>query len=461
MQSRTRFQIAKFRSNSNLIEGSIYEDVDQDGHFNSAHDYGISFEPVLVLPDSEYYFSSTFGKYSASIDTAGKKIVQYKLTPGSTLTSDSLSYHFYPGISDSCCYDFGINKNFPTNLICDVTHAQEDSCNGKFGMWITIHNRGQAPYVGSSKLIRTSSYEFINCSETVDTVGNQINWPVDTIFPEEFFSSLLTFKMPDKTHIGDTIHFDYSYMDTTLTTICTHDLEFEYSCLWYNPFECEVFPGGIDSGHFVLDNTELEYTLHFVNNSNDIASRVVLVDTLDSNLNLSTFQVVASSHPVDIVIKKGGILVCTFNNILLPNSNTNSLKSQGFFKYSLKPKRTINLPVKVYNKADVYIGFNPSIKTGSVFNTVVSELPNDRNGNSIIQNINYYPNPVTTSLFIELPFAKKEICNITFFTIYGKEVKHLEETLPGNVNCDDLINGIYICKILSGDSLYYFKIIKI
>ena len=55
-------------------------------------------------------------------------------------------------------------------------------------------------------------------------------------------------------------------------------------------------------------------------------------------MNIETFNLLASSHPVTYEIQGTGIITFTFNNILLPDSGINQLASNGFVKYSIEPK---------------------------------------------------------------------------------------------------------------------------
>ena len=105
----------------------------------------------------------------------------------------------------------------------------------------------------------------------------------------------------------------------------------------YDPNDKQAVPVGLTDAHYVLAGTSIDYTIRFQNTGTDTAFKVVLVDTLDSSLDISTFMQGASSHPYSLKVSGKGnpILTFTFNNILLPDSNVNVLASNGFVSFRI------------------------------------------------------------------------------------------------------------------------------
>ncbi|RDC64426.1 DUF7619 domain-containing protein [Adhaeribacter pallidiroseus] len=140
----------------------------------------------------------------------------------------------------------------------------------------------------------------------------------------------------------------------------------------YDPNDKQAIPVGLTANHYTPTNTPLRYTIRFQNTGNDVAYRVVVVDTLAEDLDVSTLQVGASSHAYTLSIsgKIQPILTFTFDNILLPDSTHNQAGSNGFISFSIKPK--LNLPEKkeIKNYADIFFDYNEPVRTNTTVNQI-------------------------------------------------------------------------------------------
>lgn len=145
----------------------------------------------------------------------------------------------------------------------------------------------------------------------------------------------------------------------------------------YDPNDKLVVPDRADS--LALLDDELVYTVRFQNTGNDVADDVVVVDTLDSNLDMSTFNIIDSSHPshLDVIIdpEEEHIVNFQFTNIFLPDSTTNEPASNGNVTYSIKPKVGTLLNTEINNTAHIYFDFNPAIVTNTTSSTLVDTFP--------------------------------------------------------------------------------------
>jgi hypothetical protein len=110
--------------------------------------------------------------------------------------------------------------------------------------------------------------------------------------------------------------------------------------------------------------------IRFQNTGNDTAVTVVVRDELCPELDWSTFEPVASSHPMQVLLSDDGLATFTFENIFLPDSNVDFLGSQGFLKFRILPEDDLLPNTPISNKADIYFDFNPPITTNDVHNTI-------------------------------------------------------------------------------------------
>jgi uncharacterized repeat protein (TIGR01451 family) len=107
----------------------------------------------------------------------------------------------------------------------------------------------------------------------------------------------------------------------------------------------------------------LTYTIRFQNTGTDTAFNIVIRDTLDSNLDWQSLEMINASHVNHFSIKEEHKLAWTFTDILLPDSNTNEPLSHGYVTYRIKPKSTLVIGDIVKNTASIYFDFNPPVQT--------------------------------------------------------------------------------------------------
>ena len=155
----------------------------------------------------------------------------------------------------------------------------------------------------------------------------------------------------------------------------------------YDPNDKLVYPEGIvDSSNYWFT-----YTIHFQNTGSAPAFNIRLADTLDQNLDLSTFQVLNYSH-LNSTSLVGNAINFRFPNILLADSTTNLEASKGFIQYRIKPKPNLPLGTSIKNTAHIYFDYNPAIVTNTTENLYVT--PASISENSIKSaKVIFYPNP--------------------------------------------------------------------
>jgi len=139
----------------------------------------------------------------------------------------------------------------------------------------------------------------------------------------------------------------------------------------YDPNDKQVFPTGITANRYIKEDDELEYLIRFQNTGNDTAFKVVIRDTIQTDvIDIATLTSGASSHNYTFNIYGHGIAEWTFDNILLPDSNVNEPGSNGFVKFKAKLLPNIAPGTIVTNSADIYFDFNAPVITNEVWNTV-------------------------------------------------------------------------------------------
>ncbi|MCC6726145.1 MAG: T9SS type A sorting domain-containing protein [Saprospiraceae bacterium] len=124
----------------------------------------------------------------------------------------------------------------------------------------------------------------------------------------------------------------------------------------------------------LLERRPLVYTIRFQNTGNYPADFVRLLDTLHQNIDVTTFRLLAASHPVSYTIEDVGILNFLFEDINLVPETTDELASQGFVKFSVRPKSGLSVGDEIPNTANIYFDFNEPIVTNTTLSTIIKPV---------------------------------------------------------------------------------------
>jgi hypothetical protein len=240
----------------------------------------------------------------------------------------------------------------------------------------------------------------------------------------------------------------------------------------YDPNDKQVYPGGAGVNHVVVPNTMLDYVIRFQNTGNDLAYRVIIRDTLESDLDLSTLQVGVSTHDFDFYIDGTDrpILIFDFKNINLPDSMSDPLGSQGLVKFKIAPYANVPLGTVVENTASIYFDFNEPIVTNTAWVTIDNPVTGPAIDVTIISatesietalNIEAYPNPTGGILMLNL----KEALSEAKIAVYNMSGQALMQTEINNeqftkVDISSYPAGIYMLQVVSGNKTSVLKVIK-
>lgn len=223
----------------------------------------------------------------------------------------------------------------------------------------------------------------------------------------------------------------------------------------FDPNEKYMTPSGL-----VDTNTHwFDFTIYFQNTGNAPAEMIYIMDTLDEDLDASTFTFLQSSHDVVTQMLPGNVLRFNYANIQLPDSSTNESRSHGFIQYKIK--RFDNLPfgTTFSNTAYIHFDFNPTVTT----NTVSATLDNVLNVNDdIVKEFKLFPNPAHN--FLTLKHSSSGLTgniNCIVYTLIGKPVKSFSFSDKTNtsINIEDLKSGIYFFMFEQNQNIIVRKVV--
>lgn len=435
-----------------FANGEIYLDFDSN-QVKNAGEPGVQNQKVLLTPDSTYAFSDANGSYSIGTTPGVRKIEWVPGNSGLTLMTNNVSAYTQNLLATSNGFSFGLRGPNPTYSFELIGLYGIARCNSTLVWSIGFKNTGNIPFNGWVYLIKSSNISFVSSQPTATSVsGDTIAWYLTNLQPYtiNYIHPTLTFPAAGQlfsfTSIVNSVDQNGNVQNAdTLNRFGTISCSFD-------PNDKSVIPAGIDSLHYTLMSETLNYTIRFQNTGNDTAFVVVVRDTLDEDLDLNTFETIASSHLVKTELSLlTRVAKFTFKNINLPDSNINEAKSHGFINYRIKPKSGLPTNTLVTNKADIYFDFNPPVITNETYNTLVYIIPTEVAQCKLASiNIKVVPNPFSNNAQIKYDNKLHQLHTLNIYSIDGQLVEKLQST-------DEKLE-IHSAKMNSG--LYLFELVN-
>ena len=244
---------------------------------------------------------------------------------------------------------------------------------------------------------------------------------------------------------------------TPWNNVCNHQTTIIGS---FDPNFKEVIPTGNDEEGFITNlDSVLTYIIHFQNTGSYYAQNIVIIDTLDSDLNWLSLRPSYSDHNYTAEISEQGILKFTFANINLGYSyNENDISTMGMVTYSVKLKKNLIAGTQIKNRAAIFFDYNAPIMTNTTLNTITNGAEIKELNYS--QNINVYPNPFNYKTTIEFSNPNNSLYILKITDITGKEVRTIGNIRSNKIEIEkgNLCNGLYAV-VLIGDKILRGKII--
>lgn len=218
---------------------------------------------------------------------------------------------------------------------------------------------------------------------------------------------------------------------------------------------------GQNNGQFLIEADEwLDYTIRFQNTGTDTAFTVVLVDTLDADLDLATLELRIASHPFIPELSNDRVLRFSFLNILLPDSNVDEPASHGFVSYRIRPADNLLPGTLLSNAADIFFDFNPPVRTNTTELTVetTTGLLDQR-----AASVHVHPNPMDGTAVLRFEDRMGGVRTISVWSVDGALLRTFtvggaELLVP--LDLGSLVPGIYRVQCSSGNDQTNIAVVK-
>ncbi|MFK7786255.1 MAG: T9SS type A sorting domain-containing protein, partial [Crocinitomicaceae bacterium] len=320
----------------------------------------------MLVPNGNYtitpYLAGT--AYEVSNDCSGVSPLPvddyYVTVPPNSLDNDFCLK------SNNCDVDLSIYPVYTNPASAPCPSIQQDYCMTVTNNGISSNNAVFTLDLDPNMVINTATSA---CGPvTIDPVNNTVTLNFPGVFG------------PGQTcTICATVTVDAGTLGTTLTTNgsvggdCPETAQVTefVSCAIDPNDKLLLSPESCGPDNNIQRDEMLTYRVRFQNEGNAPAVNVVIKDYLDTDLDLSTFQLLTSSHEVDqISILPGNKLILELNDIQLPAISIDSTGSQGFIMFGIKALPNVPEGTVVNNTAYIYFDLNEAVVTNTVTNTL-------------------------------------------------------------------------------------------
>jgi hypothetical protein len=466
-----------------MLIGRVYADVNNNCSYDSTENYipnvqiklsqnGNFFAWAWTDAYGYYFFDVPTGNYTIELVNSPDYIVtcNNSIAHSTTVTSPSITTeNFAVSCNSSDIAATGIilfgQGFFPglTNHVHPLVGTYTPVCNqnvvsGKVVVILDSLVHYSGPYnsypAPDTVIVKPTGDTLIWNVANINTIGNfnYFNYPFETIT-----NTTAT--------IGDTVCITvivYPIQGDADTTNNSYTRCFAVGNS-YDPNQKEVSPKGIGQQGFISSTTpKLEYTIDFQNTGTAAAQNIIVLDTLDSDLDISSLKIICSSHQQTTTFLPGNILKFNFSNIMLADSNHDEPHSHGYVKYSIAPNQHLSPGTQLLNTAYIYFDYNSPIVTNTTLNTIEFPL-----GITDISNIHLvvFPNPTNSTIDVTFEDKQSEsiymkIMNVNGQIIYQEKIKKFSGKYSKTVDLSNVSNGIYLLQIVTDKETAQKKVIK-
>jgi len=307
----------------------------QDGQEPYYTDASLLIEPqnTYFSPNDDYVFWLDAGNYTVSYNQVAN--------PDWQLTTDSASYFVQLADNQSETILFGVYPAQEISEIKTFITSPPARCNESITFSLTAKNVGTTVASGTMWIQIDDNITSIMPENMPDTITDSAfyGWYFTDLYPSQSITQHITLGIPGPPDfpVGDFLYFlaftDYDDVNGAHTSEgFRYDTEVRCS---FDPNDKLVNPTRY---HYeTLLDEDLIYTIRFQNTGNDVAYDVRILDTLDTNLDWSTFRVLGSSHSevLNTSLSDEGVITFDFKDIFLPDSTSNLEGSNGHVTYMI------------------------------------------------------------------------------------------------------------------------------
>ena len=438
--------------------GQVYEDANGNGILDGSEVvYPFAQVDVSTIPFP--IFSDETGFYSYFVTGTTETVATRDIEPYWDLT-DPLSYT-YP-IVDPALYgtvvenqDFRMSYSVPAldlevhvgDYFDELPVLDDDTTNRYVALSVT--NLGNQFEELSTLVVELEDYMDIQSATPPPTsiTGSTVTWEISDFSPLTSRDYQINYRIYYDPALVGTFYTISAEVTTTGSDVYTPNntcLVTEEYLYAFDPNNIVVYPAGEGPTGLIDISTEwLQYTINFQNTGTGVAHNVVLIDSLDNNIDPASIQILNYSHPLAIELIAPNVYKFTFSDINLQPETINYGQSMGSVTYKAKLNPGLPIGTVITNSAGIYFDLNEPVITNTVMNTLdIMEAVAEPD----IHTLSVYPNPAETVLHISIPENLVNAKLLSISSLDGKLVYQQQNPGTGivEVSVSQLTSGLYI-----------------
>ena len=432
------------------IFGQVYYDLNANGTYDTG-DYPMIYQTVDI--GGYTYTTNSFGIYRVAVN-AGTYTVSMPSLGIYTVSTPMGGSHSLTLTGTGTVYtaNFGLTAANPVQDVAVSLTSSWMRPGFKAYNWITYTNKGTSPASGTVTYTYHDSVSYLssNPAGTHDATLRQVTYSYSNLLPTETRQIKVDLQLAASVPLGTFVTHNAVITPTVGdANVYDNTSVFADSVIGsYDPNDKAVSPSYGPEG-YVLPGETLTYRIRFQNTGTASAINVSVVDTLEANLDISTFQMLDVSHDYDMVIDNNRTVTWTFANINLPDSTNDEPNSHGFIRFTIKPMPNLPELTAIHNFADIYFDFNAPIRTNTSLSTINSATAIDQ---PTFDGLAIYPNPATDRVLIKLENASNGDYRFVLTDVQGRVVRQVVgNTERFEVNVEDLSTGMYLYQLKAAD----------
>jgi uncharacterized repeat protein (TIGR01451 family) len=452
------------------ISGTIFIDSNLNGILDFG-EYGIPYQMVQV--GSYQVFTDQNGDYSITVPQ-GVYVVSY--TPQSpydiySLTTPS-SYTVsaaIPGVTYSN-YNFGLNIPPGTVNLSVALIPFSNVAPGFPALYhIQILNIGAMPTSANVTMQYDPNFTFTQSSFPVtnhDPSTQTLTWNnTGVIAPGGSTYMYVSFTASTSLALGQLVAQQVSVTPTAGTDIDpsnnTDSLHQEVVGSWDPNNKLSIQTNTTNPEEQIISSINpdqsITYVVNFQNTGTAPAVNVVIVDELSSDLVASSFALVALSHKGN-VIRNGNTVNFIFNNIMLPDSNTNEPGSHGYAVFKVNAVNGLPAGHVISDNAAIYFDFNQPVITNYANVTMINPLGIAYPASTLPVVVT--PNPSSGMITISSRHPELMPAEIQITDMTGRTILHqLKFELNRSLNLSSLESGMYLLRVMVNGHTHLFRLV--
>ncbi|MBI5219769.1 MAG: T9SS type A sorting domain-containing protein [Bacteroidia bacterium] len=412
---------------TNHITGTVFKDLNGNGIYDSG-DLPMQNIILRITPLNYYANTDANGHYSFEVNQGVFNI--YIPNPPLYYTFTTPYYQtaiFNENNQTDSLNDFGLQPILSTDVRINMTSfTARPGFDYSTSIW--YKNLGNTIVSGSIKYVKDTFCIINSCNPPYSSVNTDtLWWNYSNLNPGETRSLSIFHHLPATVPIGTHL-VTYSKILPVDGDVNPNNNYANYLNIVqgsYDPNEKTILPK-IVTPDYITELKPLVYTIRFQNTGTDTAFNIIVYDTLCSNVNPASFDFIGSSHPCNWRIYGTGIAEFKFNNILLPDSNTNEPQSHGFVMYGVLPNDSLDIGDTIINFADIYFDYNQPVRTNTVTSVIIDTALFagfiKYSENNILR---VFPNPFTNQAQVQYELKQTSDVSLEVYNILGDKIATL------------------------------------